>query len=492
MDEYSIRDLTWVLKHLRAKAGTYGLYRQYYDGVHRLAFTTERWRSEFGLMVKGVADNHCPTVVDTLVDRLEIVGFSGSGDERAKELWKNNRMDLRSGELHKEAAKQGDAFLLIWPDESNEPIFYLETADKMCVRYSVETPGKVVFAGKAWIDYDDKAYATLYYPDRIEKYITKVKVSGLLLPDKGDASTWEQRTVVVGVDVDDTGTETELTEPWPLPNPFGRVPIFHFPNDGTLGGYGRSELRDVIPLQDILNKDLSDRLITQEFHSFPQRWAIGLQPDYDAEGNAKSPKAGPDRLWFTDNEAAKFGQFDASSLQGFIDIAENDRMEIARVSKTPVHQVAGMTGTPPSGEALRTMESPLMAKVEDRQSLYGAVWEDAMEFAVSLPSGTGEFDLTCDWKDTTSISDKEKAEGLVLKQTLGVPKQQLWKELGYTPEEIEEMLAMEAEAAEEAAAQFNAGVDTGFETGGAGQPAPVAPGGNGVEPRVIANDITGQ
>lgn len=487
-------DLTWALKHLRARKGHYDLYRQYYRGNHRLAFTTENWRSEFGLMVKGVADNLCPTVVDTMVDRLEIAQFTGTSEETAAEVWKDNRMDLRAGEVHSEAAKQGDAFLLVWPDAENKPAFFLNTADQMCVRYSQEVQGKIVYACKVWIGEDEKAYATLYYPDRIEKYISKNKVRGYSLPEKGDATTWEKREVVTGYDEGEAdGDRVEVLEEWPLPNPFDRVPVFHFANNASLGEYGRSELSDVIPLQDILNKDLSDRLITQEFHSYPQRWAIGLAPEYDENGNPKAPQGGPNRLWYTDNEGAKMGQFEASDLEGFIKVADSDRAEIARVSRTPIHQLLA-TGTPPSGEALRTMEAPLMAKVKDRQDSWGAVWEDAMEFAVSFPGGQSDaVDLTCEWVDKTSVSDKEKAEEMVLKQTLEVPVQQLWAELGYTKEQIETMMAWREENAEAAATRVNAGLDTGFEDTA---PPPRIPATNGaaggIAPDVLANDITGQ
>ena len=488
-------DLTWVLKHLRARKGMYDLYRDYYRGYHRLAFTTDKWRSEFGLMVKGVADNLCPRVVDTLVDRLEITGFTGPQETRAADIWKQNRLDLRSGEVHKEAAKQGDAYLLVWPDALGEPIFYLNTADQMVVRYSQEVPGKIVYAGKVWIGEDERGYATMYYPDRIEKYITRTKVrDGGVLPEKGTREFWDQRRVVVGVEaVPDSEEMAEVEEEWPLPNPYGKVPIFHFANDAGLGEYGKSELHDVVPLQDILNKDLADRLITQEYHSYPQRYAIGLAPEMTVnpttgEETPKEPVTGPNRLWWTENENAKFGQFDSASLEGFISIAENDRMEIGRVSGTPQHHLVP-TGTPPSGDALRTMEAPLTQKVDDRKDSWGATWEDAMEFAVALPDGDGdEIELTCVWKDKSSVSPTEKANEMVLWQTLEVPIQRIWRELGFSKEDIAEMLEWKRQNEEAAAASFNAGQRTGFEGGN--------PAGNGavadIEADVLVNDITGQ
>lgn len=474
--------------------GMYNLFKQYMDGYHRLAFTTDQWRSEFGQIVKGVADNHCPTVVEAMVDRLVLQGFNGADGDvaRAEEIWKDQHLDLRQGEIHTEAAVQGDAFVLVWPDPDGDPCLYLNTADQMCVRYSDEVPGTIIYAGKVWMGDDEKACATLYYPDRIEKYITKAKVQGSVLPEKGTDEVWERRIVVVGQEATPDSEEyVDVEEAWPLLNPYDRVPIFHFPNGGAIGKYGKSELHDVVPLQDILNKDLSDRVIAQEFHSFPQRWAVGLEPEYDSDGNAVSPDTGPKRLWFSPDANGKFGQFDPMSLTGLVDVADSDRAEIARVSRTPQHFM-DKTNTPPSGEALRSLEAPLMAKVEKRKDLYGAVWEDLMEFAVSLPVGDSEIDLEADWKDTTSVSEKEKAEEMVLWQTLEVPIQMIWKRMGFSPEEIKQMEEWKAENEAARADSFNAGLDTGNESA-IPSPAPTTNGqGTGIPSEVLTNDITGQ
>jgi len=482
-------DGQWVLNRLRARGPEYRLFRNYYRGNHRLAFHTDQWRGEFAQVVKGLADNLCSSVVDALVDRLDITGFSGekSGDaagstagETAWDIWTENRLDRRAGEVHLEAARSGDAYILVWPKAgtSNEPQFFLNTADKVCVYYDPENPGEIAFAGKAWIDIGEQAYLTLYYPDRIEKYETIAKVKDHYLPEHFTEKTFRQR---------ETPGET-----WPLANPFGKVPVFHFANNASIGEEGRSELADVIPLQDVLNKDLADRLVSQEFASFPQRWAVGLEPDYDANGNAKAPTGGPERLWFTPNTDASFGQFDAANLEGFIKVADSDRGEIARVSKTPLHYLL-MSGSFPSGEALRAAEKPLMAKVEDRQSLWGQIWEEVMEFALDMAGTTGA--IQTDWADTTSKSDLDVANEMLLKQQLGVPQRQLWRELGYTNEQIDQFFIWVEEDATARAAAFNAGTDTGFESPTPSVGAPVAPaptnGTAGIAGNVLVNDLTG-
>lgn len=55
------------------------------------------------------------------------------------------------------------------------------------------------------------------------------------------------------------------------------------------------------------------------------------------------------------------------------------------------------------------------------------------------------------WRDTTSRGAKELAETLEIKKALGVPQRQIFRELGYSDPEIDQMLdeALEATRARE-------------------------------------------
>ena len=61
-----------ALASLHVRAPDYALYRAYYDGQHRLAFATDKFRDAFGTILRSFADNLCPTVVDAVADRLEV------------------------------------------------------------------------------------------------------------------------------------------------------------------------------------------------------------------------------------------------------------------------------------------------------------------------------------------------------------------------------------------------------------------------------------
>lgn len=67
--------LTRAVRTLKAPARTYFLYTQYYAGNHRLAFSTEKFRNAFGFLFRAYALNMCPSVVNAVADRLQVIGF---------------------------------------------------------------------------------------------------------------------------------------------------------------------------------------------------------------------------------------------------------------------------------------------------------------------------------------------------------------------------------------------------------------------------------
>lgn len=431
-----------AVKQFKARRALYDLTEHYYQGDHKMAFATDKFRSAFGSLFTAFADNLCPSVVDAVADKLTLVGFGVEEGEKtvadeAWALWKANRMDRRAGEVHLEALSNGDGYLTIWRDENNDVQFYPQRGNQVTVKYDEENPQWVLWAAKCWMTDDGRCRLTLYYPDRIEKYITPKKITGDEMPTKFNG--------YIRYDLDN--------ESWPLPNEWQQVPVFHFANNARTGQFGRSELADVIPLQDALNKAVADGLIAQEFLAFPQRYATGLEVDTDPEtGQAIAAfKAAIDRLWTSADPNVKFGQFDAADIAKYVNMAESYRTEIARVSRTPLHYILP-SGDWPSGEALKTAEAPFTAKVLDRQVAFGNVWEDVLRLALKMQGNSSEFRLTALWKDPAPRSELDFAQVAVIKNELGVPKKQLQEEFGYSPEEV---LKFKAEKADEA----QAGVD---------------------------------
>lgn len=421
--------IRWALDALANRAPAYQLKERYYKGDHRLAFATDRFRNAFGNLFSAFADNLCQVVVDTVADRLEVVGFSLEEGEKvavdaAWELWQKNRMDLKSKVIHKMALRAGDAYAVIWPDDQGVPRIHPNSALRMAVIYDDEGSGVIDAAVRLWGLDDGRLRLNIYYPDRIEKFATTQATS----------------------DIRSEGAFRPLPEEAVVPNPWGVVPVIHFANGAEEDGFGRSELEDVIPLQDALNKAIADMLVAMEYVSLPQRWATGLEVDLDeTTGKPKVPfTPGVERVWAVGDPDVRFGQFDPANLEQFLNVQNSFREEIARVSGIPMHYMMLDSGGWPSGEAMKTAEARLTSKVENAQVTFGNTWEDGIHLALKMLAGGADPRLSAVWTDPTPRDTKAEAEAALLRQQLGVSQKQLLQELGYSPEQIDRM-ALERE-----------------------------------------------
>jgi hypothetical protein len=77
--------------------------------------------------------------------------------------------------------------------------------------------------------------------------------------------------------------------------------------------------------------------------------------------------------------------------------------------------------------------------LQDRQVTFGNAWENAMMLALRMAGYAEGAQLLARWQDPTPHSEREQAEVALFKQQLGVSRQQVLTELGYSPQEIERM-----------------------------------------------------
>lgn len=433
-------EIRWATTTIGDRQKRYRIYRDYYAGVHRLMIDSERLLRTFKGLFRDFRLNLCSPVVDSLADRLEVQSFS-AGEEEAEdalEIWKRNRMRRRAGHVHLEAISSGDAFAIVWPNKENKATIYPNKSTEVICDYDAENPGLVTRAAKLWKERDGSHRLTLYYPDRIEKYSTPPKGAGLQVGSALGIQNFSERPVE--------------GEPWPLPNPYGQVPVFHFANNADLGEAGVSELRDAVPVQDALNKSVLDMLVLGEYQAYPQRYALNIQVNYDSEGNPINPfKAGPERMWIVDGgEDTQIGQYAAADLDPVLRVKQAWALDMAQVTQTPPHYFM-MTANMVSGESQKTAEQKLDAKVSDRQHSFGDAWADLMALAVRMERGmaTDGLELDTNWADLKPRNEKESWEIAGLKSGLGVSREQILREMGYEEDQIEQF-AQENQQAQEA------------------------------------------
>lgn len=475
-------DVDWALAELRdsRRLARYDLTRAYYLGDHRLNFSNERFRDVFKSKFQAATDNLMPAIVDAVADRLEIIDFQSNRTRaqsdgtrsdpmgrRAVELWQRNRMDLYAYETHQEALITGDGYIIVDTDRFGRARLWPQVAHEMAVEYDREQPGRIIRAAKVWRRADKKLRVNVYFENRLERWVSEKEARSY-----GPPMRWTSQAFVPYTDeplelaIDPT-TSDDLASIGAIPNPWGRVPVFHFPNRSN-ERYGLSELLDPIPLQDALNKTLCDRLIAQEFSSYRQRYVAGIEVAIDpvtGKPLAKPFDPGADKLWAVNNPDVKFGEFGATDLGQFVEAEENLRAEIARVSGTPLHYLFITKGDYPSGEAMKSAEARFTKKMRRAQALWGNVWEDVVTFALmvdgtTIPEG---LELSAVWLDASPRSEKEKAETAVLLKAAGVSRTERLRSLEYDEASIAEQLLEGPEEAVTPAAGLPAGNESAQE-----------------------------
>lgn len=437
-------------------------YADYYGGRHRLMFATQKFREAFGSLFSEVADNLCEVVVDKLVERLEVQGFRFSSgedaDKRAWNIWQRNGLDADFAKGIREGLTKGEFSMTVWRGDRDIPRLTVE--DPLNVIVAVDPADRRVrrAALKRWYDADrGQVFATLYLPDAIWKFESRVGVADPTLavqrPGVADLESmrtgmdWRQRTV--------TGEE------WPLPNALHVVPVVAFPNKPDLAGNGVSELHNVLPLQDTINKLLSDLLLASEFGAFRQRYAVNveLEVDPDTKRPVEPWRIAVDRMLTAPPPAnpagpeVRFGEFGQTDLGGSIEAIEMALKHLAVITRMPPHYLLGNTGVFPSGESLRAAEVGLTRKARDRMRDLSEPLEEVQRlvFAVLGDQTLAQAEAETLWADPETRTESEHMDALSKMAALGVPEEALWERIPASPTEIAHWKELRRRADEAAA-----------------------------------------
>lgn len=428
------KDLAWAVDSVRSRLDGLRLTRDYYEGNHRLVFATEKYRNTFGDLFREFADNFCDDVVDESVDRLAIQAWTSQDEAKAQaamEQWDALKGHARLGSTARESWGQGDGYIILWPGPDGQARWHVQRSENMAVRYSTEDPDVVEVAAKVWRE-GRRYRATLYYGDgTVARFATKGVGAEGGIP--------QAKSFLPYAEVLADGTVQESVEVSEL----GHMPVYHLPAD-EVGAYGRSVLADVIPLQDGLNKSVSDLLVAMEKVALPGRWAVGVEVAKDENGRDIDPFDEKKPVWWTSSKEASLGQFPQASMGEFLKVQDSLRLEIARKGCLPVYSVPTMEGTQsgvPSGISLKVQEGRQNKRVTDWARDNAPTLQRLMADTLTLNGmATEPEDLEVEWASPATEDEKTLLEGLQIKvMDLGVTKTQAQKELGYDPETIAEM-----------------------------------------------------
>lgn len=431
------------------------LTRDYYEGRHRMPFATQQWQGMFGQVFRDAQNNFLQIVVDSVDERLQVEGIRVpteatdeaalaallTGDKDAWAIWQRNGMDAESQLVHTDALVDGLSFVTVGPGLDG-PLIAGETSQQLVVELEAGTRRRIA-ALKEWRAPDGRVYVTLYRPDRVYKWSSERPVSEH--SHASDITAWVNRR--------------GPTDPaWPIVNPLGMVPVVPFynrPRGGGLGG--RSEIDQLIPLQDAINKTFMDLLIASEYLGVPQRYGTGVERPVDPDTNQPISherwlKMTMDRFITVPDPEARLGSLPAGDLRNYTGALSMQVQHLASRSSTPPHYFLAAQGNFPSGESLKAAETGLVSKVRRRMKHFGESWEEVFRLVLLL-AGQPEKARAAEaaetiWGDPESRSESEHIDALSKLAALGVPDEVLWEKSGmFTPVEIERMKKMIAAGA---------------------------------------------
>lgn len=404
------------------------VYADYYAGRHPIAFDIDKdssYARYFKAMLQSLRENLCPAVVDVFAERLQADRWDGIPDDEALERSMRRLMD----EVHRAALLYGDAFVLVWPDMEPRP--WAHDPRSMTVQMDSDDPHKVALAVQLW-RLPDGRWRVNVYGDML--------VMRLISPSKDLPQTLERYK-----EYDEDGADAVVE------HTFGACPVVRFSNDyDTYTQSGRSVLADVVPLQNMLNKTLADMLIASEFHALPLRVLTGVQPVYDpttGKSNIETFDPKNDRFMFFGGTDTRAFSLPAGDLKMIADMTDAIALKVARVTGCPLHYLLLGTGGFPSGEALRTAESRLIASVRDLQDAWTEPWQEV----AALLGYDGAKPV---WSDPARLTESERLERAAQKKALGLPQREVYVEMGYDEEQADALYAARQAETEAARQQY--------------------------------------
>jgi hypothetical protein len=419
--------------------------------------------------------NVCETTLGVEVDRLNVqdIAVVMAGNEEASanlsslvwQWWKRNRLDEGQQHAHYAACRDRDSFAIVHYDKE-------EKYPKLAINqvYDGETSGADMFytdddpmqpgtAVKIWIAEETEAKKirrkNVYYADRVEKWISEGVALGKFVdadwrPLRYGDIDWEEGLYEVDSlsQPGKVATVAWWTESGTESSPGMGIPVKHFRHDARGTAYGTSTIDPLVPgLQDAINRAALDVQAASVLAGFPANYIIG------ADRDDTTWTIGPSQLLVVENSSGSAGQFPAANLEQLVRVKDTFIKDAATLTSTPLTYF-NLSGVIPAEGTQQSLEMALLAKVGRNQVAFGNTWEDIIRMMLKMEFvwGVGlkgiiasheqieQLEINCEWASAKVKDEKEQAEIAQLLKALGVPDRFVFRHLGYSEDEIDQMV----------------------------------------------------
>lgn len=424
------KQATWFLM---VQARNYKHFDNYYKGNHRLAYATSKYREAFGRLLSESALNFCELAVNVVSSRIEVAGFSADDTAVADSAWRAHQdlgLDGSLSVAYRQALIYGESYLLSDPKAQTVTV---EDTRQMFVQKNPANPTQIKYAFKGYLDTTTGySHGVLYEPDAITTF--RSREPSRIDPLTGLPSLLSPNLRAAGID-------------WMImdeqPNTLGRVPVFVLSHSPDANHRGVSALRNLIPVQDAINKLANDMIIASEFQAFRQRVLTGVEIPKDPETGEPLRKhqleASMARLWSFEPAEAKVTDLAETSLANYSDAMRALIGSFGVIAVLPPTYLVGAIGSSlsnVSGEAVAALELAHVARCEELQRQWRGPITEAMRLALGID---GRLDV--EWRPVQRPSLSTLGDYAVKAASIGVPKEELFRALGYSPTQIAKMLS---------------------------------------------------
>lgn len=412
---------------------------RYYTNTQPLSFMDPDIARMTEGRLKSLSVNYSRLVVDVLASRLQVVGFAttpgAAADDALWQLWQASDMDDQSEQAHLDALIYGRSFFLVWVGENGQPRITAESP-LQCAIHRDPATRRTIGAIKRWVTDDGFTQALVFTPTDVVEYVSRSRIDTTLLIDREPAPFTEDAYDVVNV----------------MPNSLGVVPMVSLVNRSRLHTPdGESELTDVMPLVDAINKLGTDLMVAAEYSAAPRRYVTGVMPDTHAtQEQAEDLARRIEQVWerartskfmVAPSDKTSFGQLDVASLSSYQSAITLLTAQIAAIAALPPSYLSLLNSNPTSADAIRSSEARLTAKAEKRQRDWSDAYEHLMRLAVTIRDGQPDprlVDMQTIWQsaEPTTVAQSADAESKLYAAGI-IDQRAALTELGYTPQDID-------------------------------------------------------
>ena len=406
--------------------------------------------AEYRWIAKKARRNFLPLVISVISENLHVDGYKSTGETANQvaqsqkptpewDAFRANRMVSRQHGVHRAVIKYGSAYTVVLPGQmtsdeeqpNNVPVIRPVSPRRMTAFYADEVDDE-------WPQFAIEVNI-VNQPNGTERMLVYVYDEANRYILTGPASVNLDSLSLSLADPDDVLLQGQSVL---AAHGMGICPVVRFLYEVDLDAEEDciGEIEPIMPIQDQINFDTFNLMISTQFAAFRQRYVSGMSP-VDEEGREQAPfRPGVDRVWASDDPTTKFGEFGETALEPYSLVREDGIRHMSTVCQVPPYHLLGQVANM-SAEALAAARDGLDRKIEELQAGLTDPWRNVFRLT-NLASGNrdGWNDLfgTIVWRDTSARAFTSTIQGLVaIAQQLGVPEQELWQRIpGATADDV--------------------------------------------------------